>query len=118
MQILPQRGRDDDFVFGLSPDTPLVAFSRIKKQLDAKCGITGRWTFHDLRRTARTLMSRGRVNTDHAERVLGHIIGGVRGIYDRHEFHTEKGHALEALAHQIELIINPPKGNIRQLKRA
>ena len=118
MAILPPRGHDDEFVFGLAPDTPLVAFSRIKKQIDAKSGVTG-WTFHDLRRTARTLMSRGRVPSDHAERCLGHVIGGIRGIYDRHEFYDEKKFALEALAHQLVLITNPPKGgNVRQLKRA
>ena len=116
LSILPPRGHDDEFVFGLAPNTPLVAFSRIKKHLDAKSGVTG-WTFHDLRRTARTLLSRARVNPDHAERCLGHVIGGVRGIYDRHEFHAEKAHALEALAHEIALITNPPKGNVSQLKR-
>ena len=116
MAVLPPRGHDDEYVFGLAPDTPLVAFSRIKKQLDAKCGVTG-WTFHDLRRTARSLMSRAGVNADHAERCLGHVIGGVRGTYDRHEYHGEKAHALEALAHQINLIVDPPKANVRQLKR-
>jgi integrase len=116
MAILPSRGHDDEYVFGLAPDTPLVAFSRIKKQIDAKCGVTG-WTFHDLRRTARTLLSKAGVHPDHAERCLGHVIGGVRGVYDRHEFHAEKVHAFEALAQQIDLIVNPPKGNVRQLKR-
>jgi integrase len=32
-----------------------------------------RWTLHDLRRTARSLMSRAKVPTDHAERILGHV---------------------------------------------
>ena len=63
-------------------------------------------------------MSRAGVNADHAERCLGHVIGGVRGTYDRHEYHGEKAHALEALAHQIKLITDPPKGNVRQLNRA
>jgi len=115
MAILPPRSHDDEYVFGLAPDTPLVAFSRIKKQLDAKCGITERWTFHDLRRTARTLMSRAGVNTDHAERVLGHVIGGIRGVYDRHEYQDEKAHALEALAAQIEKIVNPPTGDVADI---
>ena len=34
---------------------------------DDASGVTG-WTLHDLRRTARTLMSRAGVNADHAER--------------------------------------------------
>jgi hypothetical protein len=43
-----------------------------------------RWTLHDLRRTARSLMSGACIASDHAERCLGHVIGGVRGTYDRH----------------------------------
>ena len=66
-----------------------------------------RWTIHDLRRTARTLMSRAGVNADIAERCLGHVIAGVRGIYDRHRFEEEKRSAFEALAAQIERIVNP-----------
>jgi hypothetical protein len=62
-------------------------------------------------------MSRAGVNADHAERCLGHVIGGVRGTYDRHEYHNEKAHALEALAHQIALITNPPKDNVTNFKR-
>jgi hypothetical protein len=52
-------------------------------------------------------MSRAGVNADHAERCLGHVIGGVRGVYDRHEYHAEKRAAYEALAALIERIIHP-----------
>jgi len=53
------------------------------------------------------LLSRAGVINDHAERVLGHVIGGVRGIYDRHEYREEKAQALEKLAGQINRIIHP-----------
>jgi integrase len=66
-----------------------------------------RWTLHDLRRTARSLMSRAGVSADIAERVLGHVIPGVRGVYDRHEYAAEKRDALERLAAMIERILNP-----------
>jgi hypothetical protein len=52
-------------------------------------------------------MSRAGANSDHAERALGHVIRGVRGIYDRHEFFEEKKFVFEALAVQIDRIINP-----------
>jgi len=52
-------------------------------------------------------MSRAGVSADHAERALGHVIGGVRGVYDRHAFYDEKKRALEALAQQIERMVNP-----------
>jgi hypothetical protein len=78
--------------------------------------VTG-WTLHDLRRTARSLMSRAGILSDHAERCLGHVIGGVRGVYDRHEFHAEKKRAYEALAAQIERIVNP-QDNVVPLRDA
>ena len=42
-------------------------------------------------------MRRAGVPADHAERAIGHIIGGIRGIYDRYEFYNEKKLAFEAL---------------------
>jgi integrase len=66
-----------------------------------------RWTLHDLRRTARSLMSRAGVPTDHAERAIGHAIRGVRGTYDRHRYDSEKRQAFESLALLIGQILNP-----------
>jgi integrase len=117
LDLLGPRGHDDEYIFGSDPNKPLRSYPRIKRRVDKASGVTG-WRLHDLRRTARTLLSKAGVSPDHAERCLGHVIGGVRGIYDRFEFHAEKRHAFEALAHQIGLIVNPPpKGNVRQLKR-
>jgi integrase len=63
------------------------------------------WTVHDLRRTARSLMSRAGVSSEHAERVLGHVVGGVEGIYNRHEYANEKAAALSKLAAQVQKIV-------------
>ena len=63
--------------------------SHDKRAFDQGCGVTG-WRLHDLRRTARSLMSRAKVSSEHAERVLGHAIAGVEGIYDRHEYLTRE----------------------------
>jgi integrase len=76
------------------------------------------WVVHDLRRTARSLMSRVNVRPDIAERVLGHAIPGVEGIYDRHHYDDQKAEAVERLAGLLETIINPPKGNIVPLRSA
>jgi integrase len=86
--------------------TPIAALSRLEGRLSETSGVKG-WSLHDLRRTARSLMSRAGVPADHAERCLGHVIGGVRGVYDRHEYLQEKKVAFEALAAQVERIINP-----------
>jgi hypothetical protein len=38
---------------------------------------------------------------------LGHIIGGVRGVYDRHEFAEEKRAAFTKLGELVERIVSP-----------
>jgi integrase len=92
--------------FFTTGSTPIRGFGKFKTAFDEACGVTD-WTLHDLRRTARSLMSRAGVDSDHAERCLGHVIGGVRGTYDRHAYYDEKKHAFEALAGQIDRILNP-----------
>jgi hypothetical protein len=62
-------------------------------------------------------MSRAGVDADIAERCLGHVIGGVRGVYDRHSFLEEKRIAFEKLAALIEGIVNPQE-NVVPLHKA
>jgi integrase len=111
---LPRLG-NGDLVFTVSGRFPISSFAHRKTAFDKACGVTG-WVLHDLRRTARSLMSRAGINADIAERCLGHIIGGVRGVYDRHAYRDEKAHAFEALAAQIERIVNPPADNVVPLR--
>jgi integrase len=103
---------------------PFNGYSKAKIKLDAviakhrraaKLKPMPEWHLHDLRRTARSLMSRAGVSSDIAEMVLGHKLSGVRGVYDRHSYAAEKRDALEKLAGLIALILNPPKGNVIQM---
>ena len=96
--------------------TALASFGRAKAELDRAIDESRRtrglepmprWTLHDLRRTARSLMSRAGVAADVAERVLGHVIAGVRSVYDRHGYEAEKREALERLAALVERIVHP-----------
>jgi integrase len=79
-------------------------FSRGKAALDKAVPLP-RWVIHDLRRTARSLMSRAGVPPRHAELALGHVIHGVEGTYDRYAYFEEKRAAFEALAAQVERIL-------------
>jgi integrase len=74
------------------------------------------WTIHDLRRTARSLMSRAGVSSEHAERVMGHAIGGIEAIYDRHRYAAEKADALKRLAALIDAIVHPT-ANVLPMER-
>jgi integrase len=85
---------------------PFSGFSKAKRALDEIAALRKssgrddmpRWTLHDLRRTGRSLMSRAKIPTDHAERALGHVMGGVRETYDRYEYVEEKREALLKLS--------------------
>src|SRR5262249_27665291 len=100
---LPNLG---DAIFSYDGVRPIGGYSRLKRELDQASGVTC-WRLHDLRRTARSLMSRAAVSPDTAERCLGHAIGGVGGIYDRHRYIEEMRYAFEDLAALIARIVDP-----------
>jgi integrase len=106
LAVIGDREAEGVFVFTNDGVRAIRGYGELKAMFDRATGPMERWTLHDLRRTARSLMSRAGVHTDHAERVLGHVIGGVRGVYDRHEYRDEKAQALSALARLIDRIIS------------
>jgi integrase len=120
---------ESNYVFSSRAKTPFSGFSKSKAALDkavlaamqkhakkgAKVEPILNWTLHDLRRTAKTLMARAGVRPDISERVLGHVIAGVEGTYDRHSYEGEKRDALEKLAGMIERILIPLRSNVQSL---
>ena len=113
-KIIAARPLPGVYVFSADGSKPLVGFTKRKQEFDRVCAVNG-WRIHDLRRTARTLLSRAGVNADIAEMCLGHVLTGVRGTYDRHAYENEKRHAFEALAAQIEKIVRPPEPVVTDL---
>jgi integrase len=113
---VPRIGKSG-FVFTTDGKRPIGGFSKFKQKFDTKVlaelrkdapeAELPRWTLHDLRRTARSLMSRAGVPSDHAERCLGHVLPGIRGTYDRHEYLNEKRRAFDALGGLVARILNP-----------
>jgi len=97
-----------------NPYKPISSLSALKSDLDelvtaANDGVAlPHWTLHDIRRTCRTLMSRAGIAPHIGERVLGHAIPGVEGVYDRHSYLEEKAYALTALGEVLGGITNPP----------
>lgn len=89
---------------------PINGFSKDKAALDSAMEkIAGhpipRWVLHDLRRTSKTLMVRAGVTPHITERVLGHAIPGVAGIYDQHDYIKERSNALKKLGTLVDSII-------------
>jgi integrase len=111
LALIESQQRDgNQYVFATSAST------KQKERFDRQTGTQG-WTLHDLRRTARSLMSRAGVDSDHAERCLGHVIGGVRGVYDQHKYLPQMKRAYDELAALIERIANPPADNVTALRK-
>jgi len=94
------------FVFTANGRRPIRGFATFKADFDRRCGVTG-WRIHDLR---------AGVGADIAERCLAHVIGGVRGVYDRHAYRDEKAHAFAVLAALVERIVKPPADNVVLLR--
>jgi integrase len=119
LDIIAEQPRiaDNPFVFPGRGKGHFNSFSQRKAELDAKLGDMEPWTIHDLRRTARSLMARAGVRPDIAERVLGHAIPGVEGVYDRHSYADEKADAVTKLAALMGTIIDwPQAGNVVALR--
>jgi integrase len=107
----PQR-EDSEYIFAGLGSTPIDGLSKTKRALDERMvELNGapipEWIIHDLRRTARSLLAHTGVRPDICERVLGHAIPGVWGVYDRYSYEDEKTEALAKLSDLIERIIEP-----------
>ncbi len=77
------------------------------------------WTPHDLRRTARTIMSRLNIKPHIRERCLNHSQGKIEKVYDQFDYLDEKWQAMNKLADEIDRIIGVErKGKIIQMKIA
>jgi integrase len=109
LRILEATPRIHDLVFTTTGSTPVSGFSRAKRALDHASGTSG-WRLHDLRRTARSMMSRAGVSREIAERVLGHAIPGIVAVYDRHDYLAEKRDALLRLEKLIMEVCDDRRG--------
>lgn len=118
----PRRG----LVFSTTGKTAVSGYSRAKARLDKAMLALARkeaeaagespdhvevapWRAHDLRRTLATGLQRLGVRFEVTEAVLNHVSGakaGVAGVYQRHNWATEKRDALDAWAAHLARIVS------------
>ncbi|WP_296228546.1 tyrosine-type recombinase/integrase [Ralstonia sp. UBA689] len=67
------------------------------------------WAPHDLRRTARTMLAALGCPMEVGESILGHMLPGVEGIYNRHTYDRERREWLARLAEHLERCAAMPK---------
>jgi integrase len=104
----------NDYVFPSSNGKSHIrSLSHKKEEFDKLCELEKPWTQHDLRRTARSLMARVGVDDPILEKALGHKLTGVHAVYNRYPYFDEMSEALQALADEIDRIIeNEPADNV------
>ena len=84
---------------------PVSGFSKALRRVHEASGTNG-WSWHDLRRTVRTNLSRLGVQPHVAERVLGHAYGTkIERTYDRHRYQAEVRQALLLWQAELERVI-------------
>jgi integrase len=92
----------------------------VDKRLKREAG--DHWTLHDIRRTVATGLQRLGVRFEVTEAVLNHVSGargGVAGVYQRHDWKTEKRAALDAWATELDRIVRgTDDSNVIKLERA
>lgn len=63
------------------------------------------WTPHDFRRTLVTRLSENQVMPHVTEKMLGHVLGGVMGVYNKHDWLDEQLNGYNLWANLIETAI-------------
>ena len=99
---MPRWNSGDFLLSTTNGSKPIGGFSKARLALDKKVlqiagdnvSISGRWTVHDLRRSVATHMARLGVDDIVIEMVLGHVLPGVKGTYNRYRYFPEKRAAL------------------------
>jgi integrase len=101
---------DGDLVFSLDGMKPMTLRFRKKEDDLDRISQTSDWTLHDLRRTFRSLLSRLRVASEIAERLLGHTMPTLIEAYDQHSHLPAMQEAVDKLAAEIGRIVSGEKG--------
>ena len=90
---------------GRAGDKPINGFSKSKVRLDRISGIKD-WTFHDIRRTVSSNLTKMGVDRFLLSRILNHADNAITGVYDQYSYLEEKRHALQQWADRLDDIIS------------
>jgi integrase len=89
---------------------PFKGWAKSKLALDKKLGPDfALWTLHDLRRTFATNLAALGVRLEVTEKLLNHVsgsLGGIVGIYQRHDFKNEMREAVRNWEAKLSSLIN------------
>jgi integrase len=117
LDAIPRIGASP-LVFPGRGDRPVTSFGRALQRVHELSGTAG-WTWHDLRRTARSGMARLGVQPHIAERALNHAVGSkIARTYDLHRYLPEVRQALLLWSAEVDRIVSGEPGKIVTLRPA
>jgi integrase len=128
----PRVANDAGYVFCTNGTTPVSGFSKFKAALDvamtkAAEGERGEpvtippWRLHSLRKTFATGLAKLGVSLQVAERCLNHssgTLGGLAGIYNKHEYAEEQAAAFDAWGRYVESVVSGNTGKVVSITTA
>lgn len=81
-------------------------FDRVLDEMTKHLGHVSRFTPHDMRRTVTTNLSNHGVMPHVTEKMLGHVLGGVFAVYNKHDWLEEQAQAYDTWADLIKLSVD------------
>ena len=102
-------GNSDWVLPGRSGPQKPFAHNALNKALNGVNIPIDPFTIHDLRRTGSTRLHEAGFPSDVIEKALNHTIGGVRGIYNRAEYATQRREMLQIWADYVDALVNEKK---------
>jgi integrase len=133
MTSLPIWDRGDHVLSFSRGERPPNSYSKIKKRLDAlveeerrklaaeageEVQPIERWTFHDLRRTARTHWSAVPVEDLVRELAMAHAKPGLHAVYDQHAYQDEKRKLFRLWEGRLLSIVEPKPASVTDIGKA
>lgn len=80
-------------------------YSKARPEVNRKRLVVTHWSPHDLRRTTRTRLAGMGCPMEIGEAILGHVLPGVKGIYNLHAYDAERRLWLGKWADRLESIL-------------
>lgn len=112
--VFPSRGASghiEQKALGVAVWTHMPACELRKEWVRPRLPVAA-WAPHDLRRTGRTMLAAMGCPAEVAEAILGHLLPGVQGTYNRHQFDAERREWLKRLSDRLEALAGPgPAGD-------
>jgi integrase len=128
----PRVNNEAGYIFCTNGTTAVSGYSKFKTALDKKMAEVATaerhepvtippWRLHSLRKTFATGLAKLGVSLQVAERCLNHssgTLGGLAGIYNKHEYAEEQAAAFDAWGRYVESIVNGKPGNVVSITAA